>query len=144
MGNSTVPEELTSLQRRLTSEMRAETRAALKSEQYTIAAIDEQLWLTDQRLGQRIDEIAHAQERTAVLVHEDRGSDAWRTWKAGGDILHVSPKSDKAVSGSNHLTEAEQLERFHSARKVIVETSAEEAAHFGGRRESSSRDLRHS
>merc|ERR1712139_265552 len=48
--------------------LRAETRAALKSEQNSIAAIDEQLWLTDQRLGQRIDELAHAQERTAVMV----------------------------------------------------------------------------
>lgn len=68
-------EELAALQRRLAAEMRAEIRSSLKSEQSAIAAIDEQLWLTDQRLGQRIDEVAHAQERSAVMVqvNESRG-----------------------------------------------------------------------
>merc|ERR1719163_1172820 len=69
-------DEIAAMQRRLTAEMRAETRAALKSEQSMIAQIDEQLWQTDQRLGQRIDELAHAQEKMAVLVQVNDRSGA--------------------------------------------------------------------
>lgn len=53
-------EELIALQKRLVAELRAETTAAFRSESASVAALDEQLWLTDQRLGQRIDELAHA------------------------------------------------------------------------------------
>lgn len=56
-------EELGLLQRRLGAELRAETRALFKTEQNAIAALDEQLWLTDQRLGQRIDELLQAAGR---------------------------------------------------------------------------------
>jgi len=54
---SSCREELAVLQRKVTVELRAEARTLLKSEQNAIAALDEQLWLTDQRLGQRIDEM---------------------------------------------------------------------------------------
>jgi hypothetical protein len=39
----------------------AELASAMRSEAAAIAALDEQLWLTDQRLGQRVDELARAQ-----------------------------------------------------------------------------------
>eukprot|EP00971_Amphidinium_carterae_P222564 4417469-Amphidinium_carterae.1 len=42
-------EEQSSISRRLTAEMRGEIRAAMKADQNQIAALDEQLWLTDQR-----------------------------------------------------------------------------------------------
>merc|ERR1711957_979776 len=60
------------LQRRIVAELRLETAAALRSEASAVAALDEQLWLTDQRLGQRIDEPAHfhLQERRAVATKE--------------------------------------------------------------------------
>merc|ERR1719428_265395 len=38
-----------------------ESRLARKNEAAAMAALDEQLWLTDQRLSQRIDEVTHAQ-----------------------------------------------------------------------------------
>jgi hypothetical protein len=38
----------------------AELATAMRSEAAAVAALDEQLWLTDQRLGQRIDELARA------------------------------------------------------------------------------------
>jgi hypothetical protein len=52
-------EELVSMQQRLVAELRAETTAAFNRESAAIAALDEQLWITDQRLGQRIDELSH-------------------------------------------------------------------------------------
>merc|ERR1712136_253486 len=56
-------DELGSLQQRLISELRAETTAAFRSEAAAVAALDEQIWLTDQRLGQRIDELLHLRIR---------------------------------------------------------------------------------
>merc|ERR1712216_581304 len=144
--------------------MRSEIRTALRSEQNTLAAIDEQLWLTDQRLGQRIDDLASAHERRTLMVYEDRSSDvreSWRMRKQPGSEL-VSPTSEKvpALTGGGHsLTEAEQLERLRNARRqhtatalssdVLAGTSGKEylteessCFNFGGRREASSRDLR--
>lgn len=46
--------------RKLVADLRAETTAAFRSQSVSFAALDEQLWLTDQRLGQRIDEVSHA------------------------------------------------------------------------------------
>lgn len=66
-------------QQRLISELRTETSAAFRNEAAAVAALDEQLWLTDQRLGQRIDDLMRAQkeatgtERRAVsLVRHGR------------------------------------------------------------------------
>merc|ERR1712232_851013 len=39
----------------------------LKSEAAAIAALDEQLWLTDQRLGQRVDELQHAHAESIAV-----------------------------------------------------------------------------
>merc|ERR1712087_665493 len=52
-------DELTSLHRRSASELRVEVRTAIRNEAAAVAALDEQLWLTDQRLGSRIDELMH-------------------------------------------------------------------------------------
>jgi len=57
---SSLQGELAAVQRRLAAELRSEMRGLLKGEQSAIAALDEQLWRTDQRLGQRIDELAQA------------------------------------------------------------------------------------
>merc|ERR1719424_101022 len=55
-----VREDLLKQQQRLIAELRAETNTAFRSEAAAVAALDEQLWLTDQRLGQRLDELARA------------------------------------------------------------------------------------
>jgi len=60
--------EAVAIQRRLVSELRAETTAAFRSEAAAVAALDEQLWLTDQRLGQRIDELARAHRDTVTII----------------------------------------------------------------------------
>jgi len=58
----------------LVKELRAETLAALNREAASIAALDEQLWITDQRLGQRIDELAHLHLRERVALAERQQS----------------------------------------------------------------------
>eukprot|EP00927_Polykrikos_kofoidii_P077118 TRINITY_DN7409_c0_g1_i1.p1 TRINITY_DN7409_c0_g1~~TRINITY_DN7409_c0_g1_i1.p1 ORF type:complete len:1487 (-),score=348.93 TRINITY_DN7409_c0_g1_i1:36-4496(-) len=50
--------EISAAQKRAVGELRVEVRTALRNEAATVAALDEQVWLTDQRLGQRIDEVA--------------------------------------------------------------------------------------
>merc|ERR1712176_1005515 len=62
------------MQQRLMTELRAETSIMLKNEASAVAVLDEQLWLTDQRLGQRIDELAqtHLKERLLTVEKERR------------------------------------------------------------------------
>lgn len=50
-------DDLIAHQQNLISELRSETSAALKNEAAAVAALDEQLWVTDQRLGQRVDKV---------------------------------------------------------------------------------------
>lgn len=47
----------------IATELRSEMKSLLKNEQNAVAALDEQLWLTDQRLGTRIDELIQATQR---------------------------------------------------------------------------------
>eukprot|EP00927_Polykrikos_kofoidii_P056537 TRINITY_DN50636_c0_g1_i1.p1 TRINITY_DN50636_c0_g1~~TRINITY_DN50636_c0_g1_i1.p1 ORF type:complete len:646 (-),score=121.60 TRINITY_DN50636_c0_g1_i1:103-2040(-) len=68
-------EDIAACQQRLFSELRAETTAAFRNEAAAVAALDEQLWLTDQRLGQRIDEISHLHLRDRVATAERRTRD---------------------------------------------------------------------
>merc|ERR1711879_685381 len=51
-------EDLASLQRRLVAELRAETVAALQSESDAIARLDKRLWVLDQRVERRLDDLA--------------------------------------------------------------------------------------
>ncbi|CAK0875828.1 unnamed protein product, partial [Prorocentrum cordatum] len=56
----TLERDLTAAQKRASTELRVEVRTAIRNEAAAVAALDEQLWLTDQRLGQRIDQLTHA------------------------------------------------------------------------------------
>lgn len=51
-------EDIALQQQKGAAELRLEMRQAIRGETAAIRALDEQLWLTDQRLGQRIDELA--------------------------------------------------------------------------------------
>jgi len=66
-------EDIMALQQRLMADLRNETTAAFRSEAAAVAALDEQLWLTDQRLGQRIDE-AHSQRECITVIERRKGS----------------------------------------------------------------------
>merc|ERR1712125_194037 len=61
-------EELRPEHRKLNGEFQAELRALRKQEESQLAALDEQLWLTDQRIGQRIDDLCR------TVAQADHGS----------------------------------------------------------------------
>merc|ERR1712083_655553 len=65
------------------AEMRAETAIMLRNEASAVAVLDEQLWLTDQRLGQRIDDIAqvHLKDRLLSVDRERRAEPLVQTEK---------------------------------------------------------------
>lgn len=92
-------EELVSLQQRLIAELRAETTAALNRESSAIAGLDQQLWITDQRLGQEIAELRHS-------VVRDRA-----VWTAG---IKIGRLSDQALGEDGFLTH--ERRRRHEER----------------------------
>lgn len=108
-------EELQTLQKKLGGELRAEARALFKQEQHAIAALDEQLWLTDQRLGQRIDELVQAAGRgermaaAASMAEASNGrSTSWVTARSpvlSGYTAEMSPEphAEHASRHSPHL-----------------------------------------
>merc|ERR1719167_1731144 len=57
-ASQTMCEDVSERQQRLVTELRNEMVQALSRESAAIGALDEQLWVTDRRLGQRIDELA--------------------------------------------------------------------------------------
>jgi len=87
-------EELTALQQKLVGELRAEMAAAFRSEAATVAALDEQIWLTDQRLGQRIDELAHLHLRDRVATVERRCKEASTVLSNNPGGVLISPGDD--------------------------------------------------
>eukprot|EP00930_Biecheleria_cincta_P039661 TRINITY_DN27247_c0_g1_i1.p1 TRINITY_DN27247_c0_g1~~TRINITY_DN27247_c0_g1_i1.p1 ORF type:complete len:894 (+),score=185.94 TRINITY_DN27247_c0_g1_i1:48-2684(+) len=57
LWQSSLEQDVAALQRKGAAELRVEVRTAIRNEAAAVAALDEQLWLTDQRLGGRIDEM---------------------------------------------------------------------------------------
>jgi len=130
------------LQKRLSAELKAEIRAMMKNEQTAIAALDEQLWLTDQRLGQRIDELAKVDRverivfattpserafshrpaqsptppRTPPLPEPPRQGSAARMMAVEAAKVFMEHAEEATRNGAT-LSNAEQLERWRSARK---------------------------
>jgi len=86
-------EELANVQHRLISDLKTETTLGINRVNSSIAALDEQLWITDQRLGQRIDDLSH-QVRGNISLFELQGlqvkeeprqeSPCFRTWRGEG------------------------------------------------------------
>lgn len=90
---------LAALQKRLAAELRAETVAAIRTEKSAVAALDEQLWLTDQRLGQRIDELAQLQVRERLAV--DHRYDKFAAGDSLGSKRAVTMLGDSTSAESN-------------------------------------------
>lgn len=107
---------LAALQRRLTAELRAEALAAMKTEKSAVTALDEQLWLTDQRLGQRIDELAQLQIRGSLMgdhrpLVNYESSEPRSAWPFGRTLSQSSfapsaPDIAPSVVGSRSPTKA--------------------------------------
>lgn len=97
-------EELANVQQRLIADLKAETTRGINRVNSSIAALDEQLWITDQRLGQRIDDLSH-QLRGSISFVEVQGlqvkeelrqeSPCLRTWKAEGIAAQSHNKASR-------------------------------------------------
>merc|ERR1712056_57909 len=68
--------DLEQLHGRLSAELKVEVRALSKKEQNNIVALDEQLWIIDQRVGQRIDELSQRTNDHERLVNAV-AADVW-------------------------------------------------------------------
>jgi hypothetical protein len=116
-------EEFGNSLKKMSAELRSDTRALVKSEQNSIAALDEQLWLTDQRLGQRVDELMKMQaarqterntprsprlttrssrsiERSEQEAPHVRGEALWHAIKEPGRAPLGTPRSGSPCNGS--------------------------------------------
>mmetsp|Transcript_68668 Transcript_68668/g.128110 ORF Transcript_68668/g.128110 Transcript_68668/m.128110 type:complete len:550 (-) Transcript_68668:97-1746(-) len=130
--------EMSRGQHRQISDLRVEISAAFKSEASAVAALDEQLWLTDQRLGQRIDELVHqvaGGDRAGRKVVMERMSeynsiDA----KLARSQVTASRPSPASASGAlamakvagSALMEAGRSERSAGLSKVASESAFED------------------
>lgn len=122
-----VGEDIASLQQRLMMQLRAEVAGAIGRESAAIAALDEQLWITDQRLGQRIDELAHLHLRERVALAE-RYCAPWS--KRTGGLVSVR---NEAVA--DDTTDAERCNAALAAprKPTAAETHGEVGAGDCGR-----------
>lgn len=119
-----VNQEVSSLQQRLVQELRAETTAAFRSEAAAVAALDEQIWLTDQRLGQRIDELLHlhVRERERDVAIERRIS-AMRPPHMEAKPGSRCRSSDVEARHEEHFsTQAASVDVESRTRKMDVES----------------------
>jgi len=83
-------EELANVQQRLVADLKAETTRGINRVNSSIAALDEQLWITDQRLGQRIDDLSH-QVRGNISFVELQGLQATAMMEVKEQIRQESP-----------------------------------------------------
>eukprot|EP00930_Biecheleria_cincta_P027821 TRINITY_DN19466_c0_g1_i1.p1 TRINITY_DN19466_c0_g1~~TRINITY_DN19466_c0_g1_i1.p1 ORF type:complete len:761 (-),score=161.09 TRINITY_DN19466_c0_g1_i1:53-2335(-) len=126
-------EELQTLQKKLGGELRAEARALFKQEQHTIAALDEQLWLTDQRLGQRIDELVQAAGRgermssAAAIAEVSNGRTSWGTRSPllSGYTTEVSSEPQAEHSLRHSPRRASSLTMAHEAAEAFMSNGSE-------------------
>ncbi|CAJ1447428.1 unnamed protein product [Effrenium voratum] len=108
-------EDVASMQQRLISELRAETTLALSRESAAIAALDEQLWITDQRLGQRIDELAHSR------VRERGGAKGGRLLNSFSEFQEeLTEPATEAATRAKRVTGG-VLAAAHQAAKTLME-----------------------
>jgi len=122
-------EEFASLQERLIKELRSEMTAAFAREDAAIAALDEQLWITDQRLGQRIDELAHLHLRERVALAERQtaaplGKRATSSTASAIEQLSAEPPQVRRVGAGSadvHFPPARGEERYMEPTAMSTE-----------------------
>jgi len=100
-----VERHIQAMQKQTAAEILAEVRGTLRSQAVSIANLDEQLWLTDQRLGQRID--AFWQARLAPLsAREESQSTSFR-----GDSESASRRNPMSSFPMHDVKAAEHMRR---------------------------------
>lgn len=124
-------EQCIGMQQKVIAELRAETTAAFKSEAAAVAALDEQLWLTDQRLGQRIDELAHLHVRERAAIAE-RIAIAKRAASLspsahGHARTSDSPESAQRASPDVHHNAGENFSFSRQNQRLLREASIDDS-----------------
>lgn len=160
-------EDLATLQQRLVSELRAETIAAISRESAAIASLDEQLWISDQRLSRRIDELVHAQlhgrgsqgsvKTCRSLVPDDSGlgsehapapaeptSGEKRQSSSGGSVLATAQLAAKALLKASREEDDHEEDDARPRRIVGHGLGARDSRHSPGPRPPASRSGRSS
>jgi hypothetical protein len=99
-------------------ELRAETHAAFRNEAAAVASLDEQLWLTDQRLGQRIDDLARSQRDSLKAARLAAPQDLRVSVTAKDRVETISSASASPLH-QRHFTAGSEALRI--ARRVNVE-----------------------
>lgn len=74
LWQSSLEQDVAALQRKGAAELRVEVRTAIRNEAAAVAALDEQLWLTDQRLGGRIDDMEQTIVSSSAISPTPTGS----------------------------------------------------------------------
>lgn len=99
-----IGDDLAVLRERLLKDVRAEMASTKSRESTALAALDEQLWITDQRLGQRIDELVHLQMRERVALAE------WHAASRGGKPRGPSQDHDHGYVQATTLSGTERAD----------------------------------
>merc|ERR1719265_1845123 len=124
-------DELLASQQRAINELRNETMAACRAEAAARAALDEQLWLTDQRLTQRINELDRTSNIT--VLNRTNGSPeklAHKAYDEEENTIHIRPPPPQ-IGGKplmSRETDAVYVERTSSPRSpALTEERSREA-----------------
>lgn len=131
LWQAALQKEIAAQQKRLVTELRGEIKSGLRSETSNLAALDEQLWSTDQRLGQRIDELAHrislALEQLG-LEHPPTGIGAGMHPDAVDQPPPEDPSQKPGAPRRIHLR-ASHGRRTHPVEEEIFATVGDDAEH---------------
>jgi len=118
-------EELANIQQRLVADLTAETTRSINSANSSIAALDEQLWITDQRLGQRIDDLSHQVRCNISFVELQEIHKVKEDLRQESPILRTRRAEGTAVQPHNKslgepIAVSSQQPRRYSATGLIV------------------------
>jgi len=141
-------DDLAAIQSKLLTALRSEMTAAFRSEAAAVSALDEQLWLKDQQLRQRIDQAANVQMRERIAVIERSGggngkdspsvaTEALRTqapelWQSSTAVANETRSGDSAGPLSLRIVGASALDSGGAA-DVFVEEREEVCGADAGR-----------
>jgi len=109
-------------QRKSMNDLNADVRLAMKGEDAAVVKLDEQLWLTDQRLGQRLDEL---DQRIANMVGvlEEREEKGQRTDVGAGPSSPPAPAYATTAALAGDASFPEQIQETPAFRRVHLGAS---------------------
>mmetsp|Transcript_6818 Transcript_6818/g.12000 ORF Transcript_6818/g.12000 Transcript_6818/m.12000 type:complete len:427 (+) Transcript_6818:94-1374(+) len=134
-----IPAALREMKQEIT-DLRTEMTAAFQREAAAVVALDEQVWLTDQRLGQRIDALAmqvQLHERDTIVVRETAPAPIVRHEVVQKEVhvpetIHIRPRVTETVNVHTDVIDhgARKEQTVHVHPRIVDHSSAHGAAHF--------------